>query len=166
MVLRIAFGCQSRVGKDSVCEFLADTFGGKVYHFSDELYSILYYAQQVCGFEKEKDVKFLQWIGTEWARSIDENVWVNALMNKLPDNQNCFIADLRFRNELTELRRAGYKCVRIVRDDRPIDRDVTHKSEVDLIDYDGWDAIVHNDSTLENLFEKVLQIVKDFELKK
>ena len=36
--LRIAFGCQARVGKDTACNYLREKYGGSVHHFSDPLY--------------------------------------------------------------------------------------------------------------------------------
>ena len=120
--LRIAFGCQARVGKDTACEYLQKRYGGVIYHFSDPLYQIMHYSQDVCGFPRQKDVKFLQWIGTEWARAQKDTVWVDHTLNKVPVDQNCFIGDVRFRNEARALADAGFLCVRIIRSDRPIDR--------------------------------------------
>lgn len=53
-MLRIAFGCQSRVGKDYACEYLQKRYGGVILHFSDPLYN----AQSICGFSKKKILNF------------------------------------------------------------------------------------------------------------
>ncbi|KKL69126.1 hypothetical protein LCGC14_2118080 [marine sediment metagenome] len=161
-LLRIAFGCQARVGKDTACEYLKKKYGGEIYHFSDPLYQILYYAQDLCGFPRQKDVKFLQWVGTEWGRSQKESVWVDTTLNKVPSEGNCFIGDLRFGNELDKLRKAGFICIRIVRDDRPIDRNTTHASEVALADYQDWDAVLTNNSTIQELYDKLDDVVHRF----
>ena len=36
-------------------------------------------------------------------KSIDENVWINYILKKCKNKENCIIDDLRFENELTEL---------------------------------------------------------------
>lgn len=154
-MLRIAFGCQSRVGKDYACEYLQKKYGGVILHFSDPLYEILHNAQSVCGFPKEKDTKFLQYIGTNWAREKNPSVWIDILKSKVPENQHCFVADLRFENEFTALKQLGFSCMKVIRPDRPIDRDVNHPSETGLLHINSWHHIINNDSTIEN-FEKKL----------
>ncbi len=161
--LHFAFGCQARVGKDTACEYLKEQYGGVVYHFSDPLYQILHHAQDVCGFPQVKDVKFLQWVGTEWGRTQKESVWVDATLTRVPSDQNCFIGDLRFPNEIQALRDAGFLCVRITRTDRPIDRNAKHTSETALADYDDWDAVLTNDGTIEELHHKLDQLVVKYQ---
>ena len=158
--IRIAFGCQARVGKDTACEYLKEKYGGTVYHFSDPLYDILHYAQDTCGFPRTKDVKFLQWIGTEWGRAQKESVWVDSTLNRLVVDQNCYIADVRFPNEVESLQRIGFLCVRVIRDDRPIDRNANHASETALANYQGWDAVVENNGTIEEFYAKIDQLVQ------
>ncbi len=157
--MRIAFGCQARVGKDTACEYLKKRYGGEIYHFSDPLYQILHYTQDLCGFPRQKDVKFLQWVGTEWGRAQKDTVWIDAVLDKLPSEGNCYIGDLRFPNEAAALRRAGFVCVRIVRDDRPIDRNAAHSSEVALADYEDWDAVLTNNGSIQELYEKLDAVI-------
>jgi hypothetical protein len=159
--LRIAFGCQARVGKDTACNYLREKYGGSVHHFSDPLYQILHHAQDVCGFPRSKDVKFLQWVGTEWGRAQKESVWVDSTLNCIPNDQNCFIGDLRFPNEIKALRDAGFLCVRITRTDRPIDRNTKHTSETALANYEDWDVVLTNDGTHEELYRKLDQLVQN-----
>lgn len=154
-MLKIAFGCQARTGKDTCCEYLKEKYGGQILRFSGNLYDILHYAQDVCGFDREKDTKFLQWIGTEWGRSKDPNVWVKSTLSKVDPSTNTYVADVRFRNEADALKKAGFTLVRVVRDDRPIDRDKNHQSEVELLEYKGWDYTIVNDGTIEELYEKI-----------
>src|SRR6188768_1151480 len=94
--LKLSFGYQSRVGKDTVCNYLKEKYGGTILHFSDPLYKIMYYAQDCCGFENVKDPSFLQYIGT-WARNKDPQVWVNMLEEKLLNTTNVYVADVRFK---------------------------------------------------------------------
>lgn len=155
--IKIAFGCQARVGKDTACEYLQRKYGGSILRFAAPLYDILHYAQDRCGFPRRKDVKFLQWIGTDWAREQNPNVWIDCLVRQVNDTDNVFVPDLRFRNEFDALRARGFKCVRIIRSDRPIDRAATHASEVELVDFDQsqWDAVIVNDGSIEDLYQKL-----------
>lgn len=163
--LRIAFGCQARVGKDAAADYMAAKYTGTILRFADPLKDIMAYAQQRCGFEQAKDTRFLQMVGTDWARNRDPDVWVKLLISQVEgsdsnDSTNgngghFFVSDLRFRNEADALKRAGFTCVRIKRDDRAIDRDQTHQSEMDLIDWDGWDYVIENDGSLGDLYAKL-----------
>lgn len=155
----LAFGSQARTGKDTACKYLSEKYGGTIYHFSDPLYQILYYAQDICGFKKEKDVKFLQWVGTEWGRNIDSNVWVESTIKNLNKKENCYIADVRFKNEAQRLRDLGFTLIRIIRDDRPIDRDNTHSSESGIPDFD-WDYIIDNNGSITDFYENLENIIK------
>jgi len=159
--MRLAFGCQARVGKDSACTYLQDKYGGKVYHFSDTLYDILRYAQQAVGIPFSKDVKFLQYVGTEWGRAIDPDIWIKTTMKQLDTCANAFIADVRFPNEIEMLKKNGFKCIRIIRDDRPIDRNTAHPSETALLDYEGWDAVIVNNGSMEEFQRKLDQLVSE-----
>lgn len=148
--LRIAFGHKARVGKDTACNYLKNKYGGTILHFSDALYDIMNYAQKKCNFPEEKDPKFLQYIGTDWARSKNNNVWIDLTLQNLKDNENYFIGDVRFPNEIEALREHGFKCIKIVRPNRPIDRDTSHISEKALIDYSDWDYFMSNDRDIES----------------
>lgn len=161
MTLRIAFGCQARVGKDTACDYLQQKYGGVIHHFSDSLYDILHYAQRTCGFPIEKDTKFLQWVGTEWGRDKKDSVWVDATLRNVPNDKPCFIGDVRYPNELEALKKAGFTCVRIVRTDRPIDRNATHSSETALADYNEWDAIITNDGTIQEFYHQLDHLVQE-----
>lgn len=61
-----------------------------------------------------KDRALLQQIGTAM-RSIDEDVWVNALLRKIDGNAAAvFVDDLRFENEAIALKKAGFTIVYLV----------------------------------------------------
>jgi len=157
--MKIAFGCQSRIGKDTACEYLKNKYGGTVLAFSDPLYHIMNYSQSYLNFPVEKDTKFLQWIGTEWARQKDPNVWVKLLTAKINDSDNFFVSDVRFLNEFQALKNLGFTTIRIIRPDRPIDRDQFHSSETELISSVEWDHVIINDGTLDKLFLDIDAII-------
>lgn len=155
--LRIAFGCQARVGKDTACDFLSEKYGGQVHRFSETLYNILYMTQEILGFDQKKDRKFLQYIGTDWAREQDPDVWVRCLfesIESIPD-ENVFISDLRFPNEMERLKEEGFVCVRILRD---VNETSNHASEVGLLNAE-FDFVIENNGTLEEFYEKLDTLV-------
>lgn len=163
--MKIAFGYKMGAGKDEAVSYLINKFGGTKVSFSDPLYNIMYYAQDICGFPHEKDRKFLQYIGTEWARNKNKNVWVNILTNKhYPENKHFYIADLRFPNEYESLKKTGWTCVKIVRshqEDRKGTGSHYHSSETaldGLLD-ENWDYVIYNTGTLQEFYSKLDYLV-------
>jgi hypothetical protein len=114
----------------------------------------MHHAMDVCGFPHTKDRNFLQFVGTEWARSKDPDVWINH-MEKRIENANkedhIIITDLRFPNEAEMLKRIGFKLVRVefprVNDQYISQTQSSHSSETALDNYTHWDAIVFNNGT-------------------
>ena len=88
MALRLAFGCKAGVGKSTAVDYLMQKHGGVELSFAKPLKNILLYAQQTCGFKENKDRGFLQWVGTDWARSKDENVWIHHVKNEIETHPN------------------------------------------------------------------------------
>lgn len=109
-------------------------------------------------------------VGTECGRDIiHPDVWVNAALgsyDKLKDDW--IISDLRFKNEAEGVKkRDGY----LIRINRPVitrthstkgsKHDITreavssHPSECDLDDYNGFNEIITNDGTIEDLINKL-----------
>ena len=160
MTLKIAFGYKQRVGKDTACDYLVKQHGGAKLSFAEPIYAILNYAQETCRFEKGKDRRFLQYIGTEWARQIDSNVWINLLIDKLNKNNHVFVSDLRFRNEMDALKAHGFTCINIIAEGE--EQDVPrHQSNVDLDDCISWDYTIRNDSSIESFYVRLDDIVAE-----
>lgn len=165
-MLKIAFGGKCGTGKDTAVFFLKNKYGGKQLSFAQPLYEIMHYAQKVCGFKQEKDRKFLQWLGTDWARSKENDVWLRLLRENTPKAKNVYVSDLRFRNEFYALRQDGWTCIklkRIVEDDRKGTGSHTHKSETDLdiIPDHSWDAVIENNGTIKEFEEKIDEVIND-----
>lgn len=166
--LRIAFAAQMRSGKDTAVDYLMQKHGGSHYKFADPLYDILHYAQSKCGFPLEKDRQFLQYIGTDWARSKDQDVWLNALKRRVeatPEDQNIFISDARFNNEFELVKSLGFTLVKIMRPEE--DRIAagasheTHASEQDTRTYPGFQIILHNQGTLLDFYRDLDFLVQE-----
>lgn len=158
--MRIAFGHKQRSGKDTCVDYLIKRYGGVKISFSEPLYEILHYAQRVCEFEEEKDRWFLQTIGTYWARNKNPDVWVNLALRKvqsLGEGVNVYNSDIRFKNELTAMIREEFVCIKINRD---VERKMTeHISECDLDGVEGWDYVINNDGTIDDLYKKLDEII-------
>lgn len=109
--------------------------------------------------------EMLQKIGTNALRdNFHKNVWINALAIEIQKNPgNYIITDCRFKNEAQAIKDMGGILVRIERPVNPIaensGRDLKHPSEVDLDDYEGFDHVIINDGTVEQLHDKALGVL-------
>jgi hypothetical protein len=105
---------------------------------------------------------FQQKIGMVAREHIDPNIWVNAVMNQMTD-ENCVyvISDCRFKNEARQIEERGGLVIRLNRSEHLIDaklmagRNPNHVSETDLDDYDNFDFVYQNDGTIEDLKEAI-----------
>lgn len=160
---RVAIFGKMKSGKTTFANILCDHIKQRVRNanveimkFADPLYNILQYALVQTGQlnfsdrdfndrESWKDRKFLQYIGTEWGRSIDTDIWVKVMGMRIDENDSkqhydkkktCIIIDdLRFENEMQLLRDRGFLIVRMTRyEEDDDDDDITkqHASETSL----------------------------------
>jgi hypothetical protein len=116
----------------------------------------------------------LQKLGTEAMRDgLHENVWVNALfadykaIERIPEKRmsimpNWIITDMRFPNEMKAILEKSGITIRVVRDyalrGGPEDPKNIHPSETALDDA-KFDYEIINDGTIEDLIEKVKEIL-------
>lgn len=111
--------------------------------------------------------QMLQDVGTNAMRDhFDKNVWINACLLEIKNNPgNYTITDCRFKNEAQELKNTGAILIRVNRKNNPIalnsGRDLNHPSETDLDDYTGFDYVVTNDGSLEDLEQQVIRILTE-----
>lgn len=165
--IKVAFGYRCGVGKNTATEIMKENFGGIEVSFASPIYKILHHAQEVCGFTKEKDRKFLQWVGTNWARAKESNVWIRLALESCDGYDQCYISDLRFRNEFDALKADGWTLVKLVRPSVSTDRigsgSSNHISEtaLDSLSDSEWDHVVVNDGTVADLEVKLMKIFGD-----
>lgn len=164
--MKIAFGYKMRVGKDTAATYLHKKIGGKQISFASPIYDILYYAQTRCGFPTYKDRQFLQYVGTEWARNKDPDVWINIALKEAKNEENAFISDLRFPNEFETLKKNGWICVKIIRNYSEDFEGVgngshihTSETALDGLLNEHWDYILYNNSTLDNFYTQLDKLV-------
>lgn len=101
---------------------------------------------------------FLQSYGTEiFRKKVDQDWWVKKLIQRVKesDKEVVLITDVRFPNEIDLLKKEESFNVYTIRINRDMDRaDNTneHDSETALDNYEGWDFVIDNNSTLESLY--------------
>ena len=158
--MKLGFISLMRAGKDTAAEYLVEKFGGQIIKFADPLYWIQSYAQEITGFPRIKDRQMLQWLGTEWGRTKDPDIWVKILLRRIQKSKgNIFVTDVRFENEVELLRKNGFKIVQIlatdeIRSARGATLE-THISEQFARSFETPDIRFENNGTKEEYYEKL-----------
>ncbi len=121
----------------------------------------------------------LQYWGTEVCRQgFHDDIWIASVENRIRNNTGpVVISDARFPNELATIKNLGGKSLRVVRGENPEWYDLAikanqgdsharaeistkvHSSEWSWVGHD-FDYVIDNNSTLENLYHQINQIIK------
>lgn len=104
-------------------------------------------------------------IGTIFGRNqIHPDVWVETVFNRysLSGNKDLLITDVRFPNEYNSVKKRGGILIRIERENT---YKIEHESETSLDTY-TFDYVIENNGTLEELIEKVNNILSNLQGKK
>jgi hypothetical protein len=121
----------------------------------------------------------LQWWGTEVCRrSFHDDIWIASLEARLRNaKDDIVISDCRFPNEITAIKNAGGKVIRVVRGEDPEWYDVAvetnqgnfnhmskaypdvHASEWAWVGTD-FDAVIDNNGTVDDLYKQLALIVQ------
>ena len=166
----IGIGYKRGSGKDTVAEHLVETHNFRRRAFADSLKAA---ARAIFGWDDRHlhgDLKesvdpywgmsprwALQRMGTEaMRRNVADDVWIRSLRRHMIDSpqSDWVIPDVRFINEIKAIREWGGVLWRVDRSRIMLGYD-GHASEIELDDYRDWDAVIVNDGTLDELFEKV-----------
>ena len=160
-------------GKDTVGDYLCANYGFKRVAFADPLKEgvkamfMLTDEQAYDRVEREKPLelfpewsprKLYQYFGTELLRqNFDDDIWIKLLKKSVEniDSDRVIITDMRFPNELKELKSySNSHALKVVRPNH-IGLNVgiaNHASEIH--DLQG-DYILNNDGTIEDLYKTV-----------
>ena len=174
----IAFGYKKGVGKSTATKFLSShlrcehpEFIIKTVSFAAKLKDIAFQLYGWAGLKrgvyyethyKEKEIVLPQlelsprdlWIGVgNKLREIRESTWIDYALNVKADI--IIISDLRFTNEAQAIRKLGGTLVEIHR----CVPQGTDAAEIDLDNWDSWDCVIDNNSTLNNLNQRVLELL-------
>lgn len=113
--------------------------------------------------------EILQLVGTEiFRKKVRDDIWINVWYNRVKPflKTGVLCSDIRFKNEATFLKELGFIIIRI---ECPLEirlkriktvRDPNHISETDLDNYNYFDKIIQNDSTLLSLKLNVSQFLE------
>lgn len=110
------------------------------------------------GWERAKTFpevrRFLQEYG-QTVREMDQEFWVKPVVDQMMSgfhlNMPCVVSDVRYRNEVTAMRRAGALIVRVERPGAGLTGDAgTHASETELDDVEP-DVTLYNGGDLDDL---------------
>lgn len=79
---------------------------------------------------------------------------------------NWLITDVRFKTEVDAIKKRDGILVRINRpNSEGFDNSkIPHQSEIELDDYKGWNYVIENDGTLEDLIDKVKKMLEHFKI--
>lgn len=166
---------KARNGKDTIADMIKEIYKEKNKDILNLQYSsyIKEYAKKISnwdGSEETKPRELLQVLGTQVIREkIDELFFVNKIIDDIKVYSYFFdaitISDARMKVEV-EIPRQKFKNVTVIHVVRPnFDNGLTeeqkkHRTEIDLDDYENYDYTIINEGTIEQLKEKVKQIVE------
>jgi hypothetical protein len=85
-------------------------------------------------------------------RAIDPGIWIRRCFHEAIDADVVFVTDVRYRNEVDEIRARGGLAVRV---DNPRAEKRHNQADTALACFTEWDGIVMNDGDLP-LFKKRL----------
>lgn len=163
--MKVAFVGKARVGKDTAADLFTSMCGKNSIKiaFAKPLKDIMYFAQKRCNLPIEKDRLFLQIVGTQWGRQKDPDLWCKVLkkdIDKQSQHSNIFVSDVRFKNELSMLKKEGFMIVKIKREHKESTRD--HESEKDLDDVllKEFDIVIHNNGDLPSYYKALERAFK------
>lgn len=107
--------------------------------------------------------KLLQVIGTNIAREIHPDIWVNSLMKDYTEDSNWIIPDVRFLNETVAIKDKQGIIIRVNRSiaarEGVIPADDKHPSETALDNYRGFTYTIDNNDDYDRLIDKVKEIL-------
>ena len=169
---------KARHGKDTVAMDIKEIYekkGLKVINLAYGSY-IKEYAKKISnwdGNEEDKPRDLLQELGTDIIRAkIDKDFFVRRICEDIEVYSYYFdvitISDARFPNELEWPKEKFNNVIeiRVIRDDYKsvlTEKEQKHLTETALDGYNNYDYVIHNDGTLNDLKNKVLEVVRKVE---
>jgi hypothetical protein len=165
----IALGYRARSGKDTVGDYLVSKWGFKRIAFADKLKQVVTTLTGQDAFDPDfkhrtqvsglTGGQVLQQVGVA-LRGVHDNIWVDASglsgFAMMP-GARIVITDCRFKNEAAAVKRLGGHLVEVRRPGLPDD---SHSSEVGGTTI-KWDRVLHNNSTLTQLYVQADALVAD-----
>ena len=169
----IAFAGRKQSGKTTACEFTANVFSqttqqnSAIYNFADplkkmciDIFGLTY--EQCYGTDDQKNEyvnckwpdseevmsarEVMQYVGTNVFRKMQHNVWSEATIRKIKDENLplALIADCRFPNEVEAVRSAGGLVVKLHRNIYNSSHESETALDEDRYDHGNFDMIIDN----------------------
>ena len=173
---KIIIGISGKIGSGKttfsnlLAENLQKNYKVRFINFADKLKEICFILTGHRGLTQEDKQVFLpdwnktvgqilQQLGTEVMRdNFDSDVWVKSTLSEIKRDEETdifIIGDCRFENEANAIKNSGGILFRINGDPANIrknsTRDLNHASETSLDNYDKFDYIMENNSTIDDL---------------
>lgn len=186
----VGIGSVARTGKDTAAQALCRDLGFTRVGFADSLKAValicdplvtpaartqnvgvghghLAHVVHGLGWEQAKDVyplvrTFLQSLGDACRQVFGEDFWVDQVLDSIGSDDLVVIPDVRYVNEAVKIKEAGGFLIRL---NRPGFTGSGHRSETDLLDFDGFDVTLENSGTVTDLERAVVEVVGE-ELKR
>jgi len=108
--------------------------------------------------------KLLQFVGTELIRNhIDDAAWTKSLIKRYPKTGNIVVTDVRFPNEISDIRELSGCPVFFIRVTRPgyVGTDVGIKNHASEIHELEGDFTIVNSTTIEDIHERVDEVMTE-----
>lgn len=160
-------------GKSTIAQILLEekkyqclSFAGPLKQMSLAFFKGMGYSdEQACHLVYNKDFvlpglnvtvrKIMQTIGTDWGREIiHKDVWIKIWKMRAKNYPLVCVDDVRFENEAQAVKSMGGQVWKIIRPG--VENRETHQSEGRLNGWDGFDRIIINDGSIDELREKLL----------
>ena len=166
---------QARAGKDTMADMMKRELEEEWNHRVLTIHNadlLKFMCKSLFSWDGQKDEKgrhVLQYVGTDVIRKQEPDFWVAFIIKVLKLFPNewdyVLIPDVRFPNEISELKKAGFD-VRHIHITRPVENDLTeeqrnHPSETALKDVVPDETIVNN-GNLDDLNQCVINMVSNW----
>lgn len=180
---------KKRTGKDTIADYLCKNYNFKKLSFAKPLKDVCkilfnFNDEQLYGDKKEEiDTNWgttpriiMQYLGTDIFRNdinkilpnIGNNFWIKCIRTqyqsllKTDPLIKVVISDVRFQNELDMIHELDGCVIKIERQNSKNYFEDLHESEKDIDKIKNYDFLIKNDSTFENLYLQVDDIIKKY----
>lgn len=161
----IGFTGEMGSGKSTAAQIIVNNNPrAKIFKFAQPLYDIQEYIYKRTHLPLKKDRVLLQWIGSEWGREIDPNLWTGIWFEEVatylaehPENV-VVCDDIRFDNEASIIKSLGGVIIELHTFENRIQKiNSTHVSERGISRH-NIDRTIDNNRSLEELENAILYV--------
>lgn len=163
----IGLGHAARTGKDTCAQLLTEHHDYSRVAFADAIREFVFATDprvrlsvNLHGWDAAKvndpEVRrALVDVGNGAREIIGKDVWIRAAMQRMTSGRTVF-TDMRYPNEVEAIRQVGGLVVKV---ERPGVEPLPNVADQALADYDGWDAVIVNDGTLDDLRVRLDELI-------